>query len=110
VAITATTAFSSPDQLYYPSSTSVLETVVHQDYALGYCEDWELPAWVLSVLLLTGVSTATLARLFKDVPVKMDMLVRICDRRNCNVGDMMDIVQDGEESILFNDIKSEVGL
>jgi len=57
--------------------------------------------------LATGVSTATLARLSKDEPVKMDVLVRICDRLNCNVGDMMDIVRDGEESTPSKDDKSE---
>lgn len=44
--------------------------------------------------LAIGVSSATIARLTREDMVSMDVLVKICDALNCNVGDVMDIVRD----------------
>ena len=38
-----------------------------------------------------GVSTATLAKMSKDEPVSMDVLLRICKVLDCNIGDIMDV-------------------
>lgn len=44
--------------------------------------------------LATGLSSATIARMTRGESVSMDALMRICKTLDCNVGDMMDIVND----------------
>lgn len=44
--------------------------------------------------LATGLSSATMARLTKSDSVSMDVLQRLCKTLQCNVGDIMDIVND----------------
>lgn len=46
--------------------------------------------------LATGLSSATMARLTKSDSVSMDVLQRLCKTLQCNVGDIMDIVNDDE--------------
>lgn len=43
------------------------------------------------------ISTFTLAKLGKDENVSMEVLKRICNALNCNVGDIMDILPDEDE-------------
>lgn len=38
------------------------------------------------------IGTATLAKLGKNQPVSMDVLMKICGVLNCNIADVMDIV------------------
>lgn len=40
------------------------------------------------------ISPATLARLGKDETVSMDVLQRICEALNCNIGDIVDYIPD----------------
>jgi len=47
--------------------------------------------------LATGLSSATIARLTRSDSVSMDVLMRLCKTLNCNVGDIMDIVQDNAD-------------
>ena len=47
--------------------------------------------------LATGLSSATMARLTKSDSVSMDVLQRLCKTLQCNVGDIMDIVNDDED-------------
>ena len=42
----------------------------------------------------TGVSTATIARMSKDEPVSMEVLMKVCEVLDCNWGDIPDIVRD----------------
>lgn len=44
--------------------------------------------------LAIGASTATMAKLSRGDDVSMDMLSRICEMLQCNVGDIMDFVVD----------------
>ena len=44
--------------------------------------------------LATGASAATIARLTRNEVVSMDILMRICDTLNCNVGDIMDMIHE----------------
>ena len=44
--------------------------------------------------LATGASSATIARLTRNEVVSMDILMRICDTLNCNVGDIMDMIHE----------------
>ena len=46
--------------------------------------------------LATGLSSATMARLTKSDSVSMDVLQRLCKTLQCNVGDIMDIVNADE--------------
>ena len=48
--------------------------------------------------LATGVSTATMARLSKGEPVTMEVLVRMCKSLDCNVGDIVDVVSDKDDT------------
>lgn len=41
-----------------------------------------------------GVSTATIARMSKDEPVSMEVLMKVCEVLDCNWGDIADIVRD----------------
>lgn len=38
-----------------------------------------------------NIGTTTLAKLSKDEPVSMDVMIRICNVMDCNIGDVMDI-------------------
>lgn len=43
---------------------------------------------------LTGISTATLAKLGKNEPVKLEMLMRICETLHCRIEDVVEFVED----------------
>ena len=45
----------------------------------------------------TGVSTTTMARLSKNENVSTEILSKICEVLNCDVGDIMEIVPDKKE-------------
>ena len=38
------------------------------------------------------IGTATLAKLGKNQPVSMDVMMKICGALNCNIADVMDII------------------
>ena len=44
--------------------------------------------------LKAGISSVSLAKLGKDEGVTTNVLLKICTVLNCNIGDIMDIVQD----------------
>lgn len=39
---------------------------------------------------LTGIGTNTLAKLSKNQPVSMEVLLKICEKFDCNIGDIVD--------------------
>ena len=41
----------------------------------------------------TGINSSTMAKIGKDMPVSMDVLGRICDALDCNVGDIVDFIK-----------------
>ncbi len=47
---------------------------------------------------VTGISTTTLAKLGKDENVSTDILAKICRALECDVGDIMDMVNDKSDS------------
>ena len=51
--------------------------------------------------LKADISTTTLAKLGKNETVSMEVLLKICKVLDCNVGDIMDVIneekQDGNE-------------
>ena len=44
--------------------------------------------------LAADISTTTLAKLGKDETVSMDVMLRICNVLDCNVGDIMDVMKE----------------
>ena len=44
--------------------------------------------------LQADLGTATLAKLGKDQPVSMDVLLRICKVLNCDIADIMEVVKE----------------
>ena len=44
------------------------------------------------------MSPNTLAKLGKNEPVSMDVLIRICETLNCDIGDIIELVPDREDS------------
>lgn len=44
--------------------------------------------------LRADISTTTLAKLGKNETVSMDVLLKICKLLNCNVGDIMDVINE----------------
>lgn len=41
---------------------------------------------------MTGISMSTIARLGRDEPVSLDVLVKICHALECNIGDVVDVL------------------
>ena len=46
---------------------------------------------------LTGLSPNTMARLSKGESVKMDIVGKICEKLECNVGDIVDYIPKSKE-------------
>lgn len=49
---------------------------------------------------LADIGTTTLAKLGKEQPVSMDVMLRICSVLNCNISDVMDFIPMGEKETL----------
>lgn len=45
----------------------------------------------------TGLTSTTMAKLGKDLPVTLEVLGRICKVLNCNIGDIVDVSFEDEE-------------
>lgn len=43
---------------------------------------------------VTGIGSTTLSKLSKNQPVAMDVLMRICKEFDCNIGDIVDYIND----------------
>lgn len=39
-----------------------------------------------------NITTTTMAKMGKDMPVSMEILGRICVALNCNIGDIVDVI------------------
>ena len=44
------------------------------------------------LMIETNLTTTTMAKLGKDLPVSMEVLGRICKALDCNIGDIVDYV------------------
>lgn len=42
---------------------------------------------------LTGIGTNTLAKLSKNQPVSMEVLLKICSRLNCDISDICEFIR-----------------
>ena len=43
------------------------------------------------------IAPNTLTKMRKDEPVSIDVLLRICDKLDCNIGEIIDVVKEQEE-------------
>jgi len=43
---------------------------------------------------MTNMGTNTMAKLSKNQPVSMEVLMKICEKLNCNFGDIVDCEQE----------------
>ena len=43
---------------------------------------------------MAEIAPNTLTKMRKDEPVSIDVLLRICDKLDCNIGEMMDAVRE----------------
>ena len=68
--------------------------------ALSYNKLWKLliDKWMTKteMRLKADISTTTLAKLGKNETVSMEVLLRICKVLDCNVGDIMDVINEEE--------------
>lgn len=51
----------------------------------------------MDLLTAAGISTSTLAKLGKNEPVKLDMLMKICHALHLRVQDVVEFVEDDDE-------------
>lgn len=68
--------------------------------ALSYNKLWKLlidkGMTKTQMRLKADISTTTLAKLGKNETVSMEVLLRICKVLDCNVGDIMDVINEEE--------------
>ena len=67
--------------------------------ALSYNKLWKLlidkGMTKTEMRLKADISTTTLAKLGKNETVSMEVLIKICKALNCNMGDIMDVINEG---------------
>lgn len=66
--------------------------------AISYIKLWKLlldnKMKKTDLLSLADISTTTLAKLSKGLPVSMEVMSRICRALSCDIGDVMEIIPD----------------
>ncbi|SPF40061.1 XRE family transcriptional regulator [Candidatus Desulfosporosinus infrequens] len=64
--------------------------------AISYIKLWKIlldnKMKKTDLLSLADISTTTLAKLSKDLPVSMEVMSRICLALSCDIGDVMEII------------------
>ena len=48
---------------------------------------------------LTGIGTNTLAELSKNQPVSMEVLLKMCEKLDCDISDICEFIKTGEETL-----------
>ena len=48
---------------------------------------------------LTGIGTNTLAKLSKNQPVSMEVLLKMCEKLDCDISDVCEFIKTGEETL-----------
>lgn len=51
-----------------------------------------------------NITTTTMAKMGKDMPVSMETLGRICVALNCNIGDIVDVIIETQRRTLIDKI------
>lgn len=45
----------------------------------------------------TKMSSSTMAKMVKNQPVALPILTKICEELNCDIGDIMEVIDDSEK-------------
>lgn len=48
------------------------------------------------LMALANITSSTMAKMGKDLPVSMEVLGRICIAMHCNIGDIVDVIIESE--------------
>ena len=48
---------------------------------------------------LTGISSSSMAKLSKNEIVSLEVIIKICHVLNCNIGEIMDIINEVKEKL-----------
>jgi DNA (cytosine-5)-methyltransferase 1 len=56
---------------------------------------------------VAGISTNVIARMGKDERISLESLEQICKTLNCDIGDIMEVVPDGQENTMPKKDKGE---
>ena len=53
------------------------------------------------LMLQANITSSTMAKMGKDLPVSMEVLGRICEALDCNIGDIVDYIKEqyGEQKL-----------
>ena len=54
---------------------------------------------------LAGVSTSTMSKMGRDEIVSLEVIVRICQKLNCNIEDVLEILPDSPDSRTSRDVE-----
>lgn len=46
------------------------------------------------LMLQANITSSTMAKMGKDLPVSMEVLGRICEALDCNIGDIVDYIKE----------------
>ena len=69
--------------------------------AISYIKLWKLlldkNMKKTDLISAASISTTTLARLSKNQMVRMDVMARICNALNCDIGDIMEMLPDNQD-------------
>ena len=50
------------------------------------------------LMSITGLSQATIGKIGRNETVNSDVLIKICEALNCDIGEIMEVVRDGKEN------------
>lgn len=87
--------FNKNNKIYGISFTDVFDMVANYNKLWKLLIDKGMNKTDLR--LKTGISTSTLAKISNNEIVSMDVIFRICDVLECNVGDIMDATEKNKE-------------
>ena len=71
---------------------------------ISYNKLWKLLVDKMSKAELrktAGIAPNTMTKIRKDEVASKDVLLRICDKLNCNIGEMMDVVREEVIDLTF---------
>jgi putative transcriptional regulator len=63
-----------------------------------------------------GISDYMMSKLNKDEPVQMEIMIRLCKVFHCDIGDLMEVIEEGikimaeKKSLRISDLKSRYGM
>jgi len=72
-----------------------------EDMAFSYNKLWKLmidrKLMKKDLIVMTDITSSTMAKMGKDLPVSMEVLGRICKSLDVNIGDIVDYIDDEQQ-------------